>query len=162
MPIIIDGYNLLHSIQKTSEEAGSITDFYLCQTLGRYFKLIGENAEIIFDGIGPPEKERLENVSGLEVIFVGRNTDADTVIEDKIRSNTAPKMLTIVTNDRQIKDVGRLRRTSLVKCEKFWADVQQNLSKKRAVKEPKGKRSGLSNAETEQWLEIFGMDEDAD
>ncbi len=50
MAVIIDGHNLLHSIQKTSECSESISDVQLCHIIGRYLKLISEKGEIVFDG----------------------------------------------------------------------------------------------------------------
>ena len=86
MPIIIDGHNLLWSIQKPSEDSELITDVKLCYIIGRYLKLIDQNGEIVFDGKGPPDKSGFDNISNLEVLFAGLATDADTVIEDKIKA----------------------------------------------------------------------------
>jgi len=38
---IIDGHNLLHSIDKAEEGPESISDFQLCRIVGRFLKLIG-------------------------------------------------------------------------------------------------------------------------
>ena len=86
MPVIVDGYNLLRARQKAHEQFESVSDVQLCRILGRYLKSVGEKGEIIFDGIGPPDKTGFDNISNLEVFFVGFNTDADSVIEDKIKA----------------------------------------------------------------------------
>jgi len=39
---IIDGHNLLHSIQKEGTDSGPISDVGLCRIVGRYLKLIGQ------------------------------------------------------------------------------------------------------------------------
>lgn len=159
MPVIIDGHNLLHSIQKITEEGRSISDVGLCRIIGKYLQVIGEKGEIVFDGKGPPEKFGFENIRNLEVIFVGMFTDADTVIEDKIRASTAPKRLVIVSSDRRVLRAARARRAKGVKCEAFWKDLQKQLSRKRASKEPEQKRRGLTEGETKQWLEFFGLEQ---
>jgi len=159
MPVVIDGYNLLRSIQKRSEEFESLSDVQLCKVIGRYLKLIGENGEMIFDGIGPPDKSGFDNISNLEVFFVGTNTDADAVIEDKIRANTAPKRLLVVSSDQRLRRSARARKAMTEKSEVFWDDVQKRLSRKGGTKEPPGKRHGLSESETEQWLKFFGFEE---
>ena len=159
MPIIIDGYNLLHSIQKSSEEFESISDIQLCQLIDRFLKLAGERGEIVFDGIGPPDKTGFDNMSNLEVFFVGSATDADTVIEDKIKANTAPKRLTIVSNDRRLRDAARARKVKSVKSEEFWRNVRKQLKRRRTIKEPLAKRHGLSESETKQWLKFFGLEQ---
>ncbi len=159
MPVIIDGHNLLHSIQKTSEGSESITDVQLCHIIGRYLKLTGEKGEIVFDGTGPADKSQFDNLSNLEVSFTGFATDADTVIEDKIRANTAPKRLTIVSSDRRLQDAARARKATAIKSQIFWNNLQKRLSRNKTIKEPAAKRRGLSDGETEQWLKFFGLEQ---
>ena len=159
MPFIIDGYNLLHFIQKASEDFGAITDVRLCQVISRYLKLIDEKGEIVFDGTGPRDKSGFDNISNVEVFFAGLRSDADTVIEDKIKASTAPRRLTIVSSDRRLRDAARRRRATVIKSQVFWSDVQKQLNRKSKVKEPRAKREGLSESETEQWLKIFDLEQ---
>jgi predicted RNA-binding protein with PIN domain len=156
---IIDGNNLLHAIIKLEQDSKALSDIGLCRILSRYFKLTTEKGEIIFDGTGPPDKSRFDNISNLEVSFAGLGTDTDTVIEDKIAASTAPKGLTIVSSDRRLRSAARTRRATSVKSDVFWNDVQKQLSRKRPIKEPTEKRQGLNEGETEQWLEIFGLEQ---
>ncbi|MDD5064195.1 MAG: NYN domain-containing protein [Phycisphaerae bacterium] len=157
MPFIIDGYNLLHFIQKTSEDFGAITDVQFCRVISGYLRLVNEKGEIVFDGTGPRDKCGFDNISNLEVFFAGLRSDADTVIEDKIKASTAPRRLTIVSSDRRLRDAARKRRATVVKSQVFWDNVGKQLSRKAKVKEPRAKREGLSEGETEQWLKIFDL-----
>jgi predicted RNA-binding protein with PIN domain len=154
---VIDGNNLLHTIIKLEEDSEAISDIGLCRILSRYFKLKGQKGEIIFDGTGPPDKSRFDNISNLEVFFAGLGTDTDTVIEGKIRASTAPKGLTIVSSDRRLRAAAHTRKATSIKSDVFWNDVQKQLSRKRPIKEPTEKRQGLNEGETEQWLEFFGF-----
>jgi len=156
---IIDGHNLLHTIFKVEEDSGAISDVGLCGILDRYFSLISEKGEIIFDGTGPPDKSGFDKISNLEVSFAGLGTDTDTVIEDKISASTAPKGLTIVSSDRRLRSAARTKRATSIKSDVFWNDVQKQLNRKRPIKEPTEKRQGLNEGETEQWLEFFGFEQ---
>jgi len=158
MPIIIDGYNLLWAITKPGEESEPITDVGLCRILGAYLKAVKEKGWIVFDGVGPPDKSGFDNISNLEVVFAGRAVDADTVIEDKIRASTAPKRLTIVSSDQRLRKASRARKAILIKSEMFWAEVLKQLSRKSKAEEPVEKRMGLTEGETKQWLDYFGLD----
>ncbi len=158
MPLIIDGNNLLHSIQKSGEDFGSLTAGRLCRIISRYLRLTGEKGEIVFDGAGPPDKSEFDNISDLEVFFSGRATDADTVIEHKIRISTAPKRLTVVSSDRRLRSAARTRKAAAVKADAFWNDVEKQLSRKKKAKEPPEKRRGLTDGETQKWLEFFGIE----
>ena len=159
MPFIIDGYNLLRTIEKTGDEDDLITDVGLCRIIGRYLKMTGERGEIVFDGIGPPDKTGFYDIGNLEVLFTGRESDADTVIENKISSSSAPKGLTIVSSDRRIKSAGRTRRAETVKSEIFWRDVKREINRKSAKREPAEKFRGISDSETERWLKIFDLEQ---
>jgi hypothetical protein len=159
MPVIIDGHNLLRAIQKVDEDSESISDVQLCYTVGRFLKLTGEKGEIIFDGTGPPDKSRFDNISNLEVFFAGLGSDADTVIEDKIKASTAPKRLTVVSSDRRLRDAARARKAASVKSQVFWDNVQKQLRRKRTIKEPPAKRRGLTESETRQWLKFFDIEQ---
>ena len=156
---IIDGHNLLHAIHKTEEDSEAINDVGLCGIVGKYLRQIGQTGEIVFDGAGPQDKSLFDRVDGAEILFAGVGTDTDTVIEEKIRANTAPKRLTIVSSDRRLRKAARTRKAISVKSEDFWNNIQKQSSRKRTRKEPAAKRRGLSEGETEQWLEFFGLEQ---
>jgi predicted RNA-binding protein with PIN domain len=159
MPVIIDGHNLLHSIHKEDPDSGTISDVWLCRVISGYLRLIDEKGEIIFDGTGPRDKSGFDNLPNLEVFFAGLRSDADTVIEEKIKASTAPKRLTIVSSDRRLRDAARKRKTTVVKSQVFWDNLCKQLARqKKAITEPRGKRHGLSDSETEQWLKFFGLE----
>ena len=157
--LIIDGHNLLHAILKAEEAPVAIGAVDLCRILGRYLKLIGRSGEIVFDGTGPPDKSGFDDMGNLEVSFAGIRSDADSVIEDKIIATTAPKQLTIVSSDRRLRKAAHARKCSSIKSEVFWDNVQKQLSRKRPAKEPTAKRQGLSESETNQWLDFLGFEQ---
>jgi len=159
MPVIIDGHNLLWAIQGMGDKYEAITDVRLCHIVGRYLKTIGEQGEIVFDGTGPPDKSRFDNIPNLEVFFAGLGTDADTVIESKIRANTAPKRLTVVSSDRRLISAAGTRRAPVVKAEAFWRTLQSRPGRATKIKEPPSKHIGLTESETEQWFKLFGLDQ---
>ena len=159
MPVIIDGHNLLHSIHKAQEDSASISDVQLCRIVSRYLTLTREKGEIVFDGTGAPDKSGFNNVDRLEVCFSGLATDADTVIEHKIRASTAPRRLTIVSSDRRLRDAARARRAISIKSEVFWNNLQKQFNRKSTIKEPPEKYRGLSESETKQWLEFFDLEQ---
>jgi predicted RNA-binding protein with PIN domain len=156
---IIDGYNLLWSVHKVAVHWEEMSESRLCRLVGVYLRKIGSEGQIVFDGIGPPDKTPFDCVDGLEVIFSGGRTDADTFIEAKIKADTAPKRLTVVSSDRRIRDAAGARKAACVKSERFWRDVVTVLGKQVKVREPAEKRRGLDQAQTKQWMKYFGFDQ---
>ena len=159
MPFLIDGYNLLWSVHKTGEDLEPVSDIQLCYIVGRYLKLVGESGQIVFDGTGPPDKTGFDNIGSLEVFFSGRSTEADEVIENKIKSNTAPVRLTVVSSDRRLRKAARAKKATAVKSETFWHNILRQLNKKKTDTEPMEKRSGITTGETKQWLKFFGIEQ---
>ena len=143
MPVIIDGHNLLWAIQNPDEDA-SITDTAMCQALDTYFAITHDKAEIIFDGIGPPDKTGFNNLNNLEITFSGRNYDCDSIIEQRILDSTAPSHLTIVSTDRKTRDAASARKATSIQSDEFWTIVTKRLSKQKRGKEPAAKRSELA------------------
>ena len=156
---VIDGYNLRHAIHKAEEDSELIGHLELCMVVSRYLKLIGREGEMVFDGAGPPDKSGFDSVGNLEVVFAGVGADADTVIEDKISASTSPKRLTVVSSDRRLRRAAQRRRCNSLKSKAFWDNVQRELSRKRPTREPAAKRQGLSESETDQWLDFLGFEQ---
>ena len=156
--IIIDGHNLLHSISKVGGDYGVLSELQLCLIISRYLRQNGESGEIVFDGVGPADKSGFDNISNMEISFAGQDS-ADTVIEHKIKANTAPKRLSIISSDRRLRRAAQTRKATAVKSEDFWRDVQKRLRRKKTVKEPIEKHLGLTESETKQWLEYFGFEQ---
>ena len=135
-----------------------LTDVELCRAVGRYLKKISQSGEIVFDGTGPRDKSEFDKIDGVEVLFGGLGIDADTIIEGKIKANTAPRQLTVVSSDNRLRRAARARRAISVKSEDFWSGLVKELGRKERVDEPGGKVNGLSDGETDQWLDYFGID----
>jgi predicted RNA-binding protein with PIN domain len=160
MPYLVDGYNLQKRIQKTDPQFETLSDTYLCKILSRYLKAIRDQGQIIFDGIGPPDKTGFENLDNIEVVFVGRNTDADTVIERKIKANTAPKKLVVVSSDRRLRVAAAKRKATGIKSEDFWPMVTRELGRRSKPRvEPRSKHDGLTESETDYWCDFFDLKE---
>lgn len=157
--IIVDGYNLLWVIHKAGDEPGEISDVQVCRLIGRYLELTGERGEIVFDGTGPPDKSGFDNIASLEVLFAGLGVDADSIIEDKIRANTAPRRLTVVSDDRRLRKAAKARKATALKSEDFWKRLHKQLNRKVLKREPTAKQTGLTESETKQWLKFFGLEQ---
>ncbi len=160
MPTIIDGTNLLCMILDASEDYEIRSEVQLCNKLETYFALMGEDAEIVFDGSGPADKSVFGVAGHMEVFFSGFKKDADTVIEEKVQASMNPRRLTVVSSDRGLRMAVADHGASTIKSEPFWKKVLQELRRQgRVVKEPEEKLEGLTEGETERWMDMFGLDD---
>ena len=157
---IVDGNNLLWALHERFEEREIATEVELCRVLGRFFAATAEDGQVVFDGGGPASKGDFDSVTNVEVVFAGFHKDSDSIIEEKIKANTAPRRLTVVSSDRRLRKAAALRKATAIKSEDFWAEVQKELRRRKPQKkEPMEKNEGLTESETEHWMDLFGLDE---
>ncbi len=157
---IVDGNNLLWALHERFDEREITSEIDLCRVLSRYFALMAEDGQVVFDGGGPLRKDDFDSIGNIEIIFAGFRKDSDSVIEEKVKANTAPRRLTVVSSDRRLRKAAAMRKATAIKSEDFWEEVQNELRRKKPrKKEPQGKQEGLTEGETEQWMDVFGLDE---
>lgn len=167
MPYLIDGFNLLWAARKSEvgeelmddERSSANSVEPMCRIIGAFLRQAKIKGEIVFDGTGSAGAKGIDNISCLSVSFSGPGREADALIIDKIRANTAPRRLIVVSSDHKIRKSARGRDAVSVKSEQFWSEVVQQLKKKAKESEPEAKRAGLSEAETGLWFKIFGIEQ---
>jgi hypothetical protein len=161
MPYIIDGNNLLWAIRNNDERFAPVDEVRMCWTIGRFLALTRDEGDLVFDGTGPrpADRGRFENIPRLAVSFSGIGRNADDVIEARIKTHTSSEPLTLVSNDRTLRLAAHQGKAAVMKAEPFWQKVLAEVGKKRAAPEPTAKRHGLSESETDKWLELFGLDQ---
>ena len=161
MPLIVDGYNLMHVIQKCDEDFANLTEVGLCKIISEYLRRVRDRGHVVFDGSGPFDKTDMEWLGGienLEVYFSGANAEADEIIEQKIQDYSAPKSLVVVSSDREVRVAASKRKAVAITSETFWLQlIQQMEHQNKPSVEPKEKRQGLTESETDQWLDYFGL-----
>ncbi|MCP4456041.1 MAG: NYN domain-containing protein [Planctomycetes bacterium] len=157
MPYLIDGYNLLWTIFKDDEHFEPVDDAGLVSTLSLYCQDVRDEGEVVFDGIGPPNKRPFKQLAWVDVVFSGQGIEADDVIEDKIALCRSPKKLCVVSSDRRVRNAAQKAKAQACRSDDFWTMVLKRLLRKRGPKEPMGKRHGVTDAETLEWLKQFGL-----
>ena len=150
--------NLLRSVQKHDVYA-DLTDVQLCRYLADFLRAVRDRGTIVFDGIGPPDKRELMGIRGLEIRFSGEKSDADSYIEWKIEENTAPKRLVVVSSDRRLRTAATRRKAKSVPVDIFWPALCKALeSGPKIAPEPHEKRKGITDRETELWMDYFDLE----
>ncbi|QEG32816.1 NYN domain-containing protein [Bythopirellula goksoeyrii] len=163
MPLLIDGYNLLHvtgfgggggpnSFQRSREAllsflANSIPDEERSLTT------------IVFDAAeAPPGLPRTLTYQGIIVRYAAEYADADALIEELILAETAPRSLLVVSSDHRIQRAARRRRASHIDSDRWYGEIWQR--RQEAENQPgtlvpdKPVRS-LTEAEIAYWVDKF-------
>lgn len=162
MALIIDGYNLLNAsgivgggaaggTLETSRRA--LLDFLAC----RLQPAERRTTAIVFDARqAPPGLQRTLEYRGMSVRFAPRQSEADDVIEQLIRADSAPRRLTVVSSDHRLQRAARRRRAIAVDSE-IWLRRFRN---RPPITSGQPESSPLPDApcldpDLEQWLRCF-------
>jgi hypothetical protein len=159
MPYLIDGNNLMHALADAGPQVGREA---LCKLL-RPLLARGETAHVVFDGAAPPPGVAAQiEQTGVRVTYAAGHT-ADEVILKWIAQDTAPKLLTVVSSDKEIRRGAERRRCKAVTSQEFaqkllHIDTARRKPKPAKSPELRAKQRGLSEQETRRWLKEFGLD----
>ncbi|MEM8944610.1 MAG: NYN domain-containing protein [Planctomycetota bacterium] len=164
MPLLIDGYNLLHATDIFGEGSGP-----------GYFQRSRE-ALLAFLGSSLTEAERLQTtivfdatdalpglpnnypVAGMTVTFARNYPDADTLLEEIIEQHLAPRGLLVVSSDHRVQRAARQRGSKYVDSDQWYRELWQRrvgLRRQQQKSVPEKPVGQLSAAEIAYWVEQF-------
>jgi hypothetical protein len=161
MPVLIDGYNLLHAMGVLSGRVGPAgLEKARLRLLGLLHGTYGDEAAtvtVVFDAANaPPEADDTADYHGIHVRFARQYAEADDLIEDLVRHDSAPRHLTVVSDDHRIRDAARRRQCTILGCAEYvdWL-ARHRRERHRPPAESSAKPGHPSEAETEHWLREF-------
>ena len=96
-------------------------------------------------------------LGNLEVIFTGPGVEADHRIAEEVEQSSAPKLLAVISSDREVRASAEKRKAAAIRSEDFWPTMVKTLERKKRIREPKAKREGLTEGETDEWMRLFGL-----
>lgn len=159
MPLLIDGYNLLHVTGIT----GSRGDLHGSrEALLRFLAAAIEPSErplttIVFDAAeAPPGLLRTVVFDEMTVHYASNYDSADELIEELIAQHHVPRSLTVVSSDHRIQRAARRRRAPFVDSDVWFAETVRRRERSRRPPSQTGKPQGsLSRDEINYWLTEF-------
>ena len=151
VPLLIDGNNLMHALAGAGVEVGRAG---LCRLLERA-RLDFRRVHVVFDG--PPRGQIA--AGAVQVTYSGQRS-ADDILAECIAADTAPRRLTVVSTDHQVRRAARRRRCRTETSESFARRLVRALRRDRRAEppEPPEKQTGLTEAQTRRWLRELGLE----
>ncbi len=164
MPILIDGHNLIGQIHSISLAAPD-DEAQLVLLLRRYAnRKRGRRVVVVFDhGVyGHPGNL---NGYGVECHFARSPADADKELIRRIRAIKRTEVWQVVTSDRAVAGAARARRITVVSSQVFarrlFSHVEDHEPEEsRPDPEKMLKDRQLSPREIEEWLRLFGAEDE--
>ncbi|HLA83336.1 MAG TPA: NYN domain-containing protein, partial [Thermoguttaceae bacterium] len=161
--LLIDGYNLLNAVGivgrghggSSLERSRTALLNFLAESLGA-----DESAgtTVVFDAKeAPPGLPRVIEHRGMTVRFAPRDQDADTLVEELIQADTAPKRLTVVSSDHRLHRAARRRKARAVDSDQWFRELIALRAARQSGPAPTVRpQVPLSETEILGWLEEFG------
>ena len=167
MPLLIDGYNLLHAsgILGRGVGPGSLERSRLA-LLNFLAASIDEKelsrTTVVFDANDAPKGlPRTVGHRGITVQYASKYESADEMIEVLIRQDSAPKRLIVVSGDNRIQRAARRRRAKAVGSDVWFADLVRNRRERaeNAAETPGRPPVPLLDEDVNYWIRQFGGEE---
>jgi predicted RNA-binding protein with PIN domain len=166
MSTLIDGYNLLHvvGILGRGVGPGSLERSRLALLNFLAESLAAEeiaHTTVVFDAHDPPPGlPQATKHRGLTVRYAVRYEDADSLIEELIRSDSAPRRLVVVSSDHRIQRAAHRRRAKAVDSDVWFAEAirqrqQRHQSQAAAENRPV---VPLLEEDVNYWVRQFGQE----
>ena len=167
MPILIDGYNLLNVASVPVPARGKAN---LEKARLALLNFLAESLDpddvprtvVVFDAHDPPwGLPRETRHKGLVVRFAAQEEDADSLIEELILADSAPRQLTVVSSDHRIQRAAKRRRARAVDSDVWYAEVLRARKERHAAAAdgPERPAGPLLEEDVQFWMREFGLDE---
>jgi predicted RNA-binding protein with PIN domain len=156
MPFLIDGHNLIGRLPDLRLDDPD-DEVKLVARLRIYAARTRKRVRVVFDCGLPGGRSRELSGGGVEVVFASAGRTADGILRERIRRSRDPHGLTVVTSDQQVIAAAQARGARVMRSEEFAS----LLSEPPAVDiGDTGKDVHLSPQEVEEWLALFGEEDD--
>jgi predicted RNA-binding protein with PIN domain len=150
MPYLIDGHNLIPRLGISLSEADD--EMQLVSLLREFCRLSRKQADIYFDDAAPgqPATPKYGAVTGH---FVRAPAEADDAIAARLRQlGGDARNWVVVSSDHRVQAEGRAAGAQVISSEAFSRQLRDTLA---ARSGPSGTAGEMSEAELDEWLEIF-------
>jgi predicted RNA-binding protein with PIN domain len=157
---LIDGYNLLHAMGVLRGRVGPQgLEKARLRLLGLLQGALGKDASqatIVFDAAAAPAGAAGEqDYQGIHVHFAVHHKQADDLIEALIRQNSAPRKLTVISDDRRIQAAARRRHCPVLGCLEFLEELERTRHRHHANAGPEPEKQPSSPQDMDRWLRAF-------
>jgi predicted RNA-binding protein with PIN domain len=158
---LIDGYNLAHALGTVE---GKLSPAGLARGRLALLKHLaaahGDGAAevtVVFDAPNAKRLDPEQSVVGIDVRNAVGGT-ADDLIEDLVRGHSAPKRLTVVSDDRRVQAAGRHRGCTVLGCQAYLDLLDRLGGPPPATPDPQPEKPDRpAPGEVEEWERRFGL-----
>jgi hypothetical protein len=168
MTLLIDGYNLLHASGVLGRGVGpgglersrtALLNVLAASLPPEELK----RTTVVFDAADAPRGlARTVDHHGMTVRFAPRDSDADTLIESLIATDSSPRRLTVVSSDHRLHRAAKRRKATPIDSDQWFAQLlRERRERQQDNPADSSKPEGpLSPGEVDFWLQQFEPDKE--
>jgi uncharacterized protein len=163
MPLLIDGYNLLHATGIVGRGIGPGSFERSRLAMLNFLAESLDPAElprttIVFDAHEASGLPQVVEHRGIRVRFAAKYESADDLIEELIRADSAPRRLVVVSSDHRIQRAARRRRAKTLDSDVWYADLVRARWRRQESADDAPARPAvpLLEEDVNYWLRQFG------
>jgi predicted RNA-binding protein with PIN domain len=157
--IIIDAYNLMHKVTELRlllAQSQEICVDTMISKLGSHYRGRGTKCILVFDGFGQNKHEGNINVKFSKTAVGPDYGHADALIKHLVEKSKNPRLLKIVSSDREVSSFAKECGARILSSESFWGEVKDRRTERNdAIRESKEKPSVVTRGEFEFLLKEF-------
>ena len=159
MAILIDGFNLIYKFPDLEglmyQNRLSDARIGLLNKLKEYQNITKANITVVFDGKKDSLEIKKETIKSIDVYY-SLDYSADFLIKDFVKQDLNPRMILVVTSDKDIIDYVTRFKVKVKKSEEFYAHMNETIENYLDSIEPeKDENPVLDDDEILFWEEQF-------
>jgi len=140
MHYYIDGYNLMFRVLRAGDDL-AIQREQVIEEIYRKVSFVGLDVTIVFDSQYNPSESTRSNLRAMAIHFTDHAETADDYILSELKTDTQPFNHTVVTSDKKLAYLARLRSAKTESVEEFMGLLNKRYKNKiRQKKNPLIKR----------------------
>jgi predicted RNA-binding protein with PIN domain len=150
MPYLVDGHNLIPKLGLRLDSPDD--EMELAAILQEFTRLERKQVEVYFDG-APAGHAGSRRLGTVKAHFVPLGQTADDAIRVRLKKlGREAKNWIVVSSDHEVQNEARAAQAQALSSEEFAAFLKQARA---SVFRPNNRETKLSQAEIEEWLELF-------
>lgn len=118
MHYYIDGYNLMFRMMKAADDLARQRELLITEIFKK-ISFVGLDVTIVFDSQYNPSESTRSNLREMSIYFTDHQETADEYILTELKNDPVPSAHTVVTSDRKLSYLSRLRGAKAETVESF-------------------------------------------
>ena len=160
--LLIDGYNLLFALFGEGDAPRDVERER--KKLVSLLASFGQSKiTVVFDGNRYSQSQLIgdsSTVGKLKILFTRSGESADERIVAMAGEARDRKGITVITTDRQIRNAVEKLGVKTIRSETFAGQLHPASSKEGGERPARRKEDGISDAEVDGWMKVFGIDDE--